>query len=112
MREISHLAFGLGIILFGKEPHIIAQREQPLEQGAGLVIATLQHIIVDQPETAGEERAFARWKSVRIVSCVIAQNETIMQELAFDSGNRSQNPRIGGGQKAHQRNQEQGGVER
>src|SRR4051794_22647299 len=55
LREISELAFGARVIFLGEEPDIVPEREQPLEELAGVVASTHQHVVVREPEAAGEE---------------------------------------------------------
>jgi hypothetical protein len=55
LRKISELTVFFGIVLFGQEADIIAQRQQVLEEGARFVHAALQGVVVNHPKTTGEK---------------------------------------------------------
>src|SRR5205823_2956334 len=59
LREVAELALERGVVFLGEEPEIVLQREQPLEDLPGLVLAVLQAEVVDEPEGACEEDALA-----------------------------------------------------
>ena len=58
LRVVAHLPPRPRIVFFGEQTDIVAQREQPLEQYAGVVVPALQDVVVGEPETAGNKRPF------------------------------------------------------
>src|SRR3546814_7233092 len=57
LREISHLPARGGVIFLREQPHIVAQRQEPLEQLPGIVNPAHQNVNVHQPEAAGQKRS-------------------------------------------------------
>src|SRR4051812_29579763 len=56
LREVADLAVIARVPLFGEQPEVIAQREQPIEQLLRVFGATGERVVVGQPEAAREER--------------------------------------------------------
>ena len=59
LREIADLALAARVVFLGEQPDIVGEREQPLEQALRIGVAAEHDVVVDQPEAAGKERAFA-----------------------------------------------------
>ena len=57
LKEIAELTAAMRIVLLRQQSHVVAQRQQALEQRASFVVPSKQHIIVDKPEAASEEIA-------------------------------------------------------
>src|SRR5215472_5670386 len=57
LREIAKLPLRRRVVFFRQQAHVIAQREQTLEQGACFGIPMLQFVIVGKPKTAREKHA-------------------------------------------------------
>ena len=76
-----------------------------------LVDAALQLEILDEPEAAGEEHAFAGRQAVLALLGPIAQHEAVDDELAFDRRDGAADPRIVVRQEADHRDQQQARVE-
>ena len=55
LREIAELAAAAGIVFLGEQPDVVARRQQALEQLARLVVASLQDVVVGEPEAAGRK---------------------------------------------------------
>src|SRR2546429_842472 len=53
LREVAQHPPRLRFVFLCKQPDVVAQRQEALEQGASLGVASLQDIVVGQPETAG-----------------------------------------------------------
>lgn len=84
LREVAEHAAGGGIIFFRQKPDIVADRKQPLEQAQRIVAAADHAEGVDEPEAAGEERAFAWRQPVVHLLRLVAQQQAIAQQLALD----------------------------
>ena len=104
MRKIAEHAPGPGIEFFREQAHVVAAREQTGEKAARFAIAILQQVIVDEPEAARQESAFAGGQTVGRVLGFVAQDEfAVDQESLLDRAKRSANPRILGRKKADRR---------
>ena len=71
-----------------------------------------QHVIVDQPEAAGEESAFAGRQAVHSGARVIAQHESVAKQLALDGRDGALDAGIVRRQKADHRNKQKARVQR
>ena len=111
LRKVAELAAGAGVVLLGEQPHVVAQREEPIVEPARLVPAPEQHQVVHQPEGAGEEEPFARRKPVHPGLGGVALDEPVHEQLTLDGGHRPAHARILGGEEAHERDHEQARVE-
>lgn len=110
--KISQHAPCCRIELFGQQADVIAAREQTIEQRPCFRVTALQNVVVDEPEAACEERAFSGRQPIIDIVCFITQHELVIdQEPVFDRSKRALYPRIGRGQKADQRHQQETGVE-
>ena len=58
--EIAEQPPARGIVVFGEQPDIVADRKEPLEQGSRIAMAADHGVVVGEPEAAGEERPLAR----------------------------------------------------
>src|SRR5262249_2290701 len=94
LREIAKLPLRRRVVFFRQQAHVIAQREQTLEQGACFGIPMLQFVIVGKPKTAREKHAFSRRQAVDVGFGSIPQHEPINQELALDGRDRAAYPWI------------------
>ena len=77
LREVSQKTAATGIILFRQQADVIAQRKQPFEQHLRFCVPSLQHQVVSQPETAGEEGPLAWRQAIVRSASVIAQQQPI-----------------------------------
>src|SRR6516165_9533383 len=112
LREIAQHAPAQWIELFGEQAHIVAAREQALEEAAGFRIAPLQYVIVGEPKTAGQEGSLASGQAVGGVSGFVAANEFPPdQKPVLDCSKRPAHARIAGRQKADQGDQQQTRIE-
>ena len=84
LREIAGEAFGARIVFLAQQADVVAQADETAKQPLGVVIAVLQHIDVDQPEAAGEERALARRQRIVDLLGAVAHNEAVAHEVPFD----------------------------
>ena len=69
---VAQLASLPDVVFFRQEANIIAQREQPLKKLLRLMIAPLQHVIINEPEATSQEGAFAARQSIVDVVSVVA----------------------------------------
>src|SRR6202035_3742316 len=112
LRKVAQHAASRGIELLSEQADVIAAREQTIEQPPCFRVAALQHVIVDKPKAAGQKCSFARRQAVLDIVGLVAQDEfTVDQQLVLDGAKRSADPRIGCGQEADDRKQQQAGVE-
>jgi hypothetical protein len=70
----------------------------------------LQHVIVRQPERAGQKGALARRQTIDAFMRLVAADEAIVHQLALDAGDRADHARVVGGEEADQRHHQQTGV--
>ena len=112
LREIAQHAAAQRIDLLRQQADVIAARQQPIEQLAGVLVPTLQDVIVDQPEAAGEKSALARRQPVRRIIGVVAEHEFVVyQQPPLDGAHRPAHERIIGVKKSLQLNVQQASVE-
>src|SRR5262245_15507188 len=72
----------------------------------------LQDIIVDEPETARQEGAFALGQAIASVFRLVSQHEfAVDQKLSLDCLKRSSDTRIGRRKKAYEGEEQQAGVQ-
>ena len=76
LRKIAEQLARGGIVFLAQQADIVAERDQPLEQGVCVVEPAEHHIGIDQPEAARQERAFARRQPVVRARGVVAQHQT------------------------------------
>jgi len=104
LRKIPQHAAAPRIELFGEQAHVIAAREQTVEQLAGVRIAVLQYVIVDEPEAARQENAFTCGQAIAGIFGFVPQNEfAVDQQSVLDRSKRALDPRIVCGKKADER---------
>src|SRR4051795_1157903 len=53
--EVAYQAARAGVVLLRQQAEVVAQREQPLESLHSLLVASLQRVVVGEPERAREE---------------------------------------------------------
>jgi len=66
LRKIAQHTASERIIFLGEQSHVVAAREEAIEQLAGLNVAALQNVIVDQPKAARQESAFSGRQAVAV----------------------------------------------
>src|SRR5689334_22115050 len=99
------------VIFFREQPDIVAETYQPLEQLFCVVAAAEQQVGIREPETAGEKRAFAGRQSVLRLAGVVAQHETVGEQLALDRLHGAAIARIIGLEESERREQQQARIE-
>src|SRR5260370_4300194 len=110
--KISDLATEARVVLLREKSDIVAQRQQALEKLAGLGEAPLQDVVVGQPEAAGQKGPLARRQAVQDLPGVVSHDETVNEKALLDCPDRSDDARVGRGQKADERHQQEARVER
>ena len=60
-----------GIVFLAQEANVVAQAQQSIKQTVRFIPSLLQHIGIDQPEAAGQERPLAGRQSVRRGLCLL-----------------------------------------
>ena len=112
--EVAHLAPVAHVVLLGEQPEVVAQADEPVEHGMGVVVAADQVETVRHPERAGQEGALVAGEPVDCpgVLGAVAQHEAVLGEPPLDGLDGGAHPLVGGGQEAHERDHEEAGVER
>src|SRR5690349_9428807 len=110
--EVSDLAREARVVLLCKKSDIVAQRQQALEKLAGLLHAPLQDVVVRQPEAAGQKGSLSGRQAVNDLSGVVTHDETVDEKAPLDCLDRSDDARVGRGQEADERQQQEARVER
>jgi hypothetical protein len=90
------------VVLLRKEAEIAPPREETLEQGARVVVAVLQDIVVGQSEVTGEEDALITRKAVHGRGRVVAGHQTVFEQVLVNGRHGALYPRIVRRQKAYQ----------
>jgi len=111
LRKIAYQAARARVVFLGEQSHIVAQREQPLEQPARILATVEQHPVGGQPETAGEKYSFTRWQAVAGGIRVVTPHQAIICQMTLDRRDGAADARIAGPQKTHQRQQQQARIE-
>ena len=112
LRKIAQHAALYRVELLGEQTHVIAAREQTLEQFSSFSITPLQDVIVDKPEAARQERALPLRKAIPRIVAFIAQHEFVIdQQFPFDRPKRSLDARVRRGKEANQRDEQETRVE-
>ena len=62
--KIAELAFRVRIVLLGKKPEVIPDREQFLEKGPRILSAAHQVQTIGEPERAEKKNAFCAWQPI------------------------------------------------
>jgi len=57
--EVADQPTLVDVVLLGEQPHVVAQPDEAIEERLGLLAPPCEQERVDEPEAAGEERAFA-----------------------------------------------------
>ena len=101
------------VVLLGQQPEVVAQADEPVEHGVGVVVAADQVQAVGHPERAGQEGALVPGEPVDGpgVRGAVAQHEPVLGQLPLDGLDGGAHAVVGGGKEAHQRDHEQAGVE-
>src|SRR6516162_3188353 len=112
LRKISEQAAGNRIELFGKQTDVVAARQQTIEQLPRLCITSLHNVVVDKPETAHQKSPFSGRQAISGIFGFVPQNEFVRDQSFFlDRTKSALHPRIGGGQKTDERDQQEAGIE-
>src|ERR1051326_727971 len=109
--EIADQALCAQIVFLAEQAHVVGPRDEPLEHALGLLDASGERIGVDQPEAARQECTLARRQPVLGRAGVVAQHQTIDQELALDRRDRAAHARVLRGQETERGNQQQARIE-
>ena len=87
-----------GVVLLAQEAHVVGQAGEAVEQPPALGRPTLQHVVVGQPERAGQEHALAAGQAVDLAQALVgvAPHEPVVAQVALHGGHRSHDPFVGG----------------
>ena len=80
LRKIAEHASGQRIELFSEQTHVIAAREQPIEELLGFGVSALQYVIVDQPKAARQKSSFAGGQAVAGIFGFVSENEFVADQ--------------------------------
>src|ERR1043166_1083849 len=113
LREIPKQAPFHGIVFFREQPHIVADRQQPLEQPARLRAAPHPPIGVGEPEGAREKDAFARRETVpRLARAgLVSLEKTLPHQTSLDRLDRAAHAVIVRRKESHEGNEEKACVD-
>jgi hypothetical protein len=96
----------------GEQAYVVAAGKQSIEEFASLGMATLQYVVIHEPEAARQKGAFTRWQAVGRVLGLVAEHEFVVDQQTFlDRLQRSSNSQIGCGKEPHEGHQQQARVE-
>src|SRR4029078_4450178 len=98
------------IIPFGKQPDVVTERQEALEQSNGVGAATQKDVIVGQPEAAREKRGFPLGQTVVSLGAVVAKHETVDDQALLHKLDGAANAWIARRQEADERNEQHAGV--
>lgn len=101
--EVPELTLLPGIIFFGKQPEVVSNGQEALEEEFGLGLAARKGQVVGEPERTGDERSFTCRKPVGRRFGGIAVDETIPHEGSLDGIDGAADPGIGGRKKPYKR---------
>src|SRR5262245_26553476 len=60
LRKVAHQAPCTDVVLFGQQPDVIAQIQEPLENTLRVGVAPQQSEVIGKPESTGQERSLSR----------------------------------------------------
>ena len=89
LREIPDQPPGDRGVFLGEQPEVLRQGQQAVEQPVRVVDSAEQREVVDEPEAAREEGAFAGRQAVVVFGRVIAQHEAVVHQAVLDRGDRA-----------------------
>ena len=110
--KISQLPPERRRVFLGQQADIITERQQALEKISRFGDASLQNVVVREPEAAGEECTFARGEPVHAFSGVISHHKPVNEEIFLDRVDGTDDTRVGGRQEADERHKQQARIER
>src|SRR5215211_2897967 len=99
------------VVLLAQQPHVVAQREQPLEELLGLAVAADAPQSIDHPEAADQKRALAPREAVVGLICPVAQDEAVLGQLVADRLDGTDHPFVVVGQKADARDEQRARIQ-
>jgi len=112
LREIAEHTAGQRIELFGQQTHVVAARQQAIEQLSSFRITALQNVIVHEPKAARQKRTLALRRPITRILGFVAQNKlAIDHEFVLDRPERSLDTRIVRGKKTDKWKQQQAGID-
>src|SRR5215471_16289557 len=111
LREVAELPPGTRIVFFREQPHIVAQREQALEQRECFGLAVLQLVNVGKPEAAREKDTLSRRQAINVRPGSIAQHQAVDHELLLDGRDGAAHAWIVHRQEAKERDEQQARIE-
>src|SRR5438105_2521796 len=109
--EVAEHAACDRVVLLREKSDVVAQAEQSREYLLRLVAPSKQDQIVDKPEAASEESAFAASQAVFRASSVVAPDEAVHHEIALNGLDRRLDAWIGGRKEPYQWDEKGAGVE-
>src|SRR5579871_3078103 len=92
--KVAGLTMQLDVILLRKKTDIIAQSEDTLKEISRFSVATLQNIVVGEPEAARDKRSLGGIQSVDRRRSFITCYQSITQEAPFNCGDSPADSRI------------------
>src|SRR5215211_8006381 len=109
--EVADQPLCARVVLFAEQPHVVTQREQPLEEFLGLVPPADAPQCNDHPEAADQERALASGEAVVGLVRTVAQDEAVLGQLIADRLDGTDHPFVVVGQKADARDEQRARIQ-
>ena len=94
LRKVAKQALIGGIVLLRHQPQVVAQSEQPLEQALGVLVPSLQLVVVGQPEAARDERPFAGGQAVDVLLRLVAVHQPVLHQPLLDRRHGADDARV------------------
>lgn len=113
LRSVAQLTARSGVVLLAEETDIVAQGEEPLEQGARLPEGADGAQRVDHPEAAGQKGALRARQSVDVPIAlrVVAHDQPVHVQLLADGVHGAHDSRVVRWQEPETRDLQERGVE-
>src|SRR5215213_1200574 len=112
LREVADQPLCTRVVLLAQQPHVVTQREQPLEELFGLALAADAPQRLDQPEAADQERSLVPGKAVVGFARAVAQDEAVFGQLVSYRLDGAYHPLVVVGQEPDARDEQRACVER
>ena len=111
LREITQHPPGARVVLLRQQSDVVPQRKKPFEQSRGFVVPAKQHVVVGQPEAAGQENALAGRESIgRRYRCRSADQAIGIRSRSIASIGAA-HARVRPAAETDQRQQQQAGIQ-
>lgn len=96
LREVADEPPSTRVVLLGKEPDVVGETGEAVEQRSSFSGTALKDEVVGEPEAAWQERAFATRQTVDLAEAVarVAADESVLAQLPLDRRDRAHHARV------------------